>query len=177
MGRQPRQRPISCVLCRTRKLRCSRTFPCSNCTTRGITCQHDAAPPSAGIAPVAPAKAAVTNGGLSNAEMLARLERLEALVAAQTKVPSVTPIQPPPPHQVQGASTPSYPASTLHTSQSPADTLPMPPKIQRLTADALWLERSCSGQKLLVCRLALSCLCVLPPYDLICLSGIIHVRV
>ncbi|KAL4886399.1 hypothetical protein BJY04DRAFT_204705 [Aspergillus karnatakaensis] len=33
-----RQRPVSCHFCRSRKLRCSRRFPCPNCTSRGISC-------------------------------------------------------------------------------------------------------------------------------------------
>jgi len=33
-----RQRPVSCHFCRTRKLRCNRESPCSNCTARDITC-------------------------------------------------------------------------------------------------------------------------------------------
>lgn len=38
----PRQRPVSCKLCRTRKLRCSREAPCSNCVSRGISCELEA---------------------------------------------------------------------------------------------------------------------------------------
>ncbi|KAG5970120.1 hypothetical protein E4U55_001839, partial [Claviceps digitariae] len=38
MGRKWRQRPIACQSCRRRKIRCSREFPCSNCTSRGIKC-------------------------------------------------------------------------------------------------------------------------------------------
>lgn len=34
-----RQRPVSCHFCRTRKLRCNRENPCSNCSARGITCR------------------------------------------------------------------------------------------------------------------------------------------
>lgn len=33
-----RQRPVSCHFCRSRKLRCNRESPCSNCSARGITC-------------------------------------------------------------------------------------------------------------------------------------------
>ncbi|KAG5948247.1 hypothetical protein E4U59_002048 [Claviceps monticola] len=38
MGRKWRQQPIACQSCRRRKIRCSRKFPCSNCTSRGIKC-------------------------------------------------------------------------------------------------------------------------------------------
>lgn len=37
--RTSRHRPVSCHFCRSRKLRCSRQFPCPNCTSRGIDCQ------------------------------------------------------------------------------------------------------------------------------------------
>lgn len=37
---KPRQRPVSCTFCRTRKLRCSRSFPCASCTSRGLPCQQ-----------------------------------------------------------------------------------------------------------------------------------------
>lgn len=33
-----RHRPVSCYFCRSRKLRCSRESPCSNCASRGIDC-------------------------------------------------------------------------------------------------------------------------------------------
>jgi hypothetical protein len=40
-GATPRQRPVSCRSCRSRKLRCSREAPCSNCASRGIRCEMD----------------------------------------------------------------------------------------------------------------------------------------
>lgn len=36
---KPRQDPISCQLCRSKKLKCDRRQPCSNCVARGVTCQ------------------------------------------------------------------------------------------------------------------------------------------
>lgn len=33
------QPPVSCRFCRTRKLRCNREQPCSNCISRGLPCQ------------------------------------------------------------------------------------------------------------------------------------------
>ncbi|TVY73203.1 putative transcription factor lepB [Lachnellula suecica] len=39
--RPTRQQPISCRSCRSRKLRCNREFPCSNCVSRGFTCELD----------------------------------------------------------------------------------------------------------------------------------------
>lgn len=44
--RLTRQRPVSCHFCRSRKLRCSRQFPCENCSTRGINCQLEVWQPS-----------------------------------------------------------------------------------------------------------------------------------
>lgn len=35
-----RQEPISCQFCRTRKLKCDRQSPCSNCSARGVVCQR-----------------------------------------------------------------------------------------------------------------------------------------
>ena len=37
--------PVSCETCRTKKLKCSRVQPCSNCSTRGITCRFLVPPP------------------------------------------------------------------------------------------------------------------------------------
>ncbi|PNY27642.1 Uncharacterized protein TCAP_02445 [Tolypocladium capitatum] len=60
--------------------------------------------------------------------MLSRLERLEALVASQARAAA-----PEPPRQV------AYPEPSQ----------PVASRLQRLTADVLWLEKSCTGQKLL----------------------------
>ncbi|KJZ78857.1 hypothetical protein HIM_01630 [Hirsutella minnesotensis 3608] len=134
MGRQPRQRPVSCTLCRVRKLRCSRVFPCSNCTSRGVACQHDGVP-----AQVAPrshqAKDDVPGAGpdVSTHDLLSRLERLEALVASQAREPG---------KQSGAGAGPAPPQQPLIPSAVPS-------RLQRLTADALWLEKSCSGQQLL----------------------------
>lgn len=38
-GRRGRIGPTSCQSCRSKKLRCNKTQPCSNCTVRQITCQ------------------------------------------------------------------------------------------------------------------------------------------
>jgi len=37
--RSIRQQPISCRSCRSRKLRCNRELPCSNCVSRGVSCE------------------------------------------------------------------------------------------------------------------------------------------
>jgi hypothetical protein len=36
--KRPRQDPVSCSFCRSKKLKCDRRSPCSNCATRQITC-------------------------------------------------------------------------------------------------------------------------------------------
>lgn len=170
MARQPRQRPISCKLCRQRKLRCSRVFPCSNCVCRGLECVHDG-PTSAATAPSSAISPGVAGGGananaaaasqdktaplpkdLPASELLARLEKLEALVANQSRdVPAVPPVVPPPMSQPQRP-LPAFPGNTPNlTSHTTATTSsPISPQIQRLTDDALWLERSCSGNSLVV---------------------------
>lgn len=165
MGRQPRQRPISCKLCRQRKLRCSRIFPCSNCTCRGVVCEHDgpvtAPAPRASAAvnsntnppitvsapiddpmPVDEGERSLAPKDVPNAELLARLEKLEALIAAQNR---------------EGMAT--KPTTTAYADDTPAQpstvASPMSPQLQKLTDDALWLERSFTGQSLLVCASAL----------------------
>lgn len=168
MGRQPRQRPISCHLCRVRKLRCSRQFPCSNCTSRGVVCQHEGIAVSAAAA--AGGQPQLKSPALKDAstlELLARLERLENIVAAQGAG-----------REGKEADNPSSSSSFNPNSNSnsrkgveappsersrPIASRPVPPRLQRLTADALELERSCSDQKLTVSPSILSypraCLC------------------
>lgn len=66
-----RQDPVSCTFCRVKKLKCSREHPCSNCKARGVTCSFQVSPINGGT----PAPAAS-----ENADILNRLQRLEALV-------------------------------------------------------------------------------------------------
>ncbi|THZ50651.1 hypothetical protein D6C90_02405 [Aureobasidium pullulans] len=75
-----RQEPISCQVCRKKKLKCSRTFPCSNCVSRGLECQ----PPD--VIHWSPGQdrsssVAATNTDTSVlARVLERLQRLENIV-------------------------------------------------------------------------------------------------
>ena len=74
--RTTRQRPISCHFCRSRKLRCSRHFPCPNCETRGLKCQLY-------TSQSLPTSSRPSHRGISsdfNSEVLARLQRLEEIV-------------------------------------------------------------------------------------------------
>ncbi|KAI2469132.1 hypothetical protein F4781DRAFT_236260 [Annulohypoxylon bovei var. microspora] len=63
--------PVSCQSCRSKKLKCNRVQPCSNCTARGIHCQF-LIPPSSQTVP----KSAVQ----STPDILRRIERLESIV-------------------------------------------------------------------------------------------------
>ncbi|CAI6337307.1 unnamed protein product [Periconia digitata] len=70
---KPRQRPISCRFCRTRKLRCSRDSPCSNCVSRNIPCElekyNDISP-------------SIENR--EREELLERIRKLEAFVGSKS---------------------------------------------------------------------------------------------
>ncbi|RVX75295.1 hypothetical protein B0A52_00648 [Exophiala mesophila] len=85
-------RPISCYLCRLRKLRCSREHPCSNCNTRGIKCSlyggddDESFPPSGSSAPshASPVVEARNTDASLFSDILERLERLENVLSTQT---------------------------------------------------------------------------------------------
>ncbi|OQD81270.1 hypothetical protein PENANT_c028G10021 [Penicillium antarcticum] len=79
-ARPSRSRPVSCHFCRTRKLKCSRQFPCSNCTSRGKECQ---------LYPIFATQTLSSHSDPTisekpstdfNADVLARLRRLEDIV-------------------------------------------------------------------------------------------------
>ncbi|KAI5780843.1 hypothetical protein EDC01DRAFT_667417 [Geopyxis carbonaria] len=54
--KKPRRNPaLSCQLCRIKKIKCSRIFPCSNCVTRNVDCiPQDASSVALGANPHAP---------------------------------------------------------------------------------------------------------------------------
>lgn len=84
-----RNRPVSCYFCRSRKLRCSRQAPCSNCLSRGISCTLQALPapnPSERnhITSFTQASARPAPDSASNSELLARIRLLEEVVLQQT---------------------------------------------------------------------------------------------
>ncbi|KAL6359595.1 hypothetical protein LRP88_07016 [Fusarium phalaenopsidis] len=142
MGRQPRQRPVSCHFCRVRKLRCSRDFPCSNCTSRGVPCREPQDPPRASAPAQRPiAKRTAVGAGEKEKEtdILSRLERLEALLAQQNKQPA--------PESQSSSALPSIPEADAPPRPQQDSQLALPLNVQNLTDDALWLDRTCLGQK------------------------------
>lgn len=142
MGRQPRQRPVSCHFCRVRKLRCSRDFPCSNCTSRGVPCREPQDPPRASAPAQRPiAKKTAVGAGEKEKEtdILSRLERLEALLAQQNKQPAS--------ESQSSSALPSIPEADAPPRPQQDSQLALPLNVQNLTDDALWLDRTCLGQK------------------------------
>jgi len=63
--------PVSCQSCRSKKLKCNRVQPCSNCAARGIICTFL-------VPPRRQTETAPTTH--SNAELLERIGRLEAII-------------------------------------------------------------------------------------------------
>ncbi|KAF9630700.1 hypothetical protein BFW01_g1262 [Lasiodiplodia theobromae] len=82
-AKRPRQDPVSCQLCRSKKLRCSWQHPCSNCAARGVTCTYAADPPPQ------PRSTQVEDPTVN-----ARLRRLEEAVEAlrSSALPPLTPV-------------------------------------------------------------------------------------
>lgn len=82
-AKRPRQDPVSCQLCRSKKLRCSRQHPCSNCSARGVTCTYAADPPPQ------PRSTQVEDPTVN-----ARLRRLEEAVEVlrSSALPPLTPV-------------------------------------------------------------------------------------
>ncbi len=74
-----RQDPISCSLCRRKKLRCNRQNPCSNCVARNVTCNREGSLPAV---PAQAGTAAAHTGGAASTDVaiLTRLDRLEGLI-------------------------------------------------------------------------------------------------
>lgn len=91
MGRQPRQRPISCHFCRLRKLRCSRVFPCTNCASRGLPCPEPLDPQTPAQTAAAKKASNTRVASTVDADVLSRLERLEALLVVRNKQSEVVP--------------------------------------------------------------------------------------
>ncbi|BCS01825.1 uncharacterized protein AKAW2_60090A [Aspergillus luchuensis] len=112
-----RLRPVSCHFCRSRKLRCSRQLPCSNCISRGIDCGLYSAP--------AASDSTHNNDSHGTADILTRLQRLEDIVL-RTNSQSI---------RAQDAKT--------DRRRSPPQ---LARKDKQAAADAIWLEAECASQ-------------------------------
>ncbi|KAL2415430.1 putative transcription factor lepB [Exophiala dermatitidis] len=77
--KRPRQEPVSCQFCRSKKLKCDRQQPCSNCVTRGLPCDGHGQPPHK-----VPAQVEGQNDSI-----LARLKRLEEIVLGPSATNSI----------------------------------------------------------------------------------------
>ncbi|KEQ95004.1 hypothetical protein AUEXF2481DRAFT_40259 [Aureobasidium subglaciale EXF-2481] len=75
-----RQDPVSCGVCRRKKLKCSRTFPCSNCVSRGLNCEPPEAMPR--VSGQARSSSVVPSDNSVLAQVLERLQKLENIVLA-----------------------------------------------------------------------------------------------
>ena len=69
MGGRPD--PVSCQLCRSKKLKCNRVQPCSNCSARGVTCSFL-------VPPQKPVES--TSVRDNDAGLLERIKRLESIM-------------------------------------------------------------------------------------------------
>ncbi|KAF2678780.1 hypothetical protein K458DRAFT_347979 [Lentithecium fluviatile CBS 122367] len=122
-GPSSRQRPVSCSFCRTRKLRCSRDAPCTNCKSRGIECELETL-----------SRLPNETDGPSKAELLDRVRALEELLENSKKgTPLRAYLQSP--SQGDGDS-----ATTKHVSDSNAST-----DVDRLESDVAWLSSIYDG--------------------------------
>ena len=128
--RAPRQRTVSCRFCRSRKLRCNRESPCSNCVSRGVTCELENAvrPPS-------------VTASASESELLERVRKLERLVESQKVCQNET-VKPHHP-------SPSTPLRQMHSST-------VSPESETLHNDIAYLESIYSNHELLVSHLTCS---------------------
>jgi hypothetical protein len=152
MGRQRQQRPsLSCRLCRTRKLRCSLVFPCSNCTTRGDICNPQNSDNRKNDVSVV--KDVSVAKKITAAELLSRLQRLETLVTLDNTSQEPQRIR----HELEqqlllSRTDNGYPETNplLSITSLSGDSIVVQEWLQCLTADASKLERSCLGGKPLV---------------------------
>lgn len=121
--RSSRQRPISCHFCRSRKLRCSRDAPCTNCTSRGIECEL-----------VTIARESSETNASSKAELVERIRILERLLQSPNRDTHPQPS--------------SYVGSP---AQSESHTLATEPKtnrspdVEHLDSDVAWLSSIYDG--------------------------------
>lgn len=143
MGRQWRQRPIACQSCRRRKIRCSRQFPCSNCTSRGLQCVQFYEPLEP--APEVKDKDEPKAANVSNADIRARLDRLETWI---TGLSDPRPGSTPSAEKIDDAHPPS-PSSRSRARHAQPLSPPSSSTVQHLSEDALWF-----GGHFLCCKTA-----------------------
>lgn len=155
------QRPISCYFCRSRKLRCSREQPCSNCATRNIQCRLY--PAGSGLKALTSASPTVSDGGPEASashvidvapesyppDVLKRLSQLETLMNDRTVAFREAPMdgcdstRPTESEAEQSLAThqPDY-HSIAQDALSPSPQLP---------TQVAWLEKVSTGYGLTVC--------------------------
>ena len=134
-ARQRIERPISCRFCRSRKLRCSRKAPCSNCVSRGIVCEL----------PVENTIRSTTTNGAPSAtqpELLERIRKLEELVESQKLYANGSAVQ----HTKQSPES----SDTPHTLQTHTSRSTLSPEIEHLDDDVAWLKSIYTAQNLSV---------------------------
>ncbi|KAJ5094249.1 hypothetical protein N7456_010110 [Penicillium angulare] len=115
LNRSTRSRPVSCLFCRSRKLRCSRQFPCANCTSRGLSCELDGhrVPSTTSLEENLP------DEGSSKGDILERLRRLEDIVIGQGGEPPISASGQASQEKASQAWQKGY-SSPLNTEKSPA---------------------------------------------------------
>ena len=129
---RPRVDPVSCQSCRTKKLRCSRQQPCTNCVTRSINCDFR------GRAPVEPLPAENEDLRAENAAIKARLLKLESLVLGGVSLSASSSA----PLSRSAASPRPISPSTSVSPRSDAD--------RAYNVDSEWLENIATREKALV---------------------------
>lgn len=137
-----RSRPVSCLFCRSRKLRCSRDFPCTNCVSRGIKCQHyqtSLQNVAMDISATSPIRTS-TNLGTFETDVLSRLQRLEDIVIGQS-------VTPPNPSSTQTDTLPMASSSFVRHSERLNRPVISP------SSDVDWLEGEISHPVSTVCEL------------------------
>lgn len=110
-ARRSRQNPVSCQLCRLKKLKCNRQQPCSNCSARGVGCQFA----TQNLTQTTTDSNRQACPAAENAGFQARLERLEDAVFGKhdSKHSAFTTIVPSP----HGPSTPVIPSFTFNENE------------------------------------------------------------
>ncbi|KAJ5633691.1 hypothetical protein N7528_001533 [Penicillium herquei] len=124
LSRSTRSRPVSCLFCRSRKLRCSRKFPCPNCTSRGLSCQLDEPATSSSRSVETSPEASPDT---FRQDVLERLRRLEEIVIEKRETPNIA--------NEQASQNP--PLRTWQKGNPPSATVE---KLQTSTTDVDWLE-------------------------------------